>query len=223
MVRGRAVDIPKLILQLFILLFINPWGRVILGLCVFAGGLIWGLNSHQVAYVNVPENQGIYQVFLSDDNSLLIFQQQDTDSYYVMPISNYSPFVDTATIMSEVRASDSFSFIASTDFVQINGTVTQTGAYISQAHPIEKAVFYDAQHQHPLTYVSSDYSGNPDGYTVNNWLYASPLILAGALCVALSLFFERRARERKKLAVQAELAALRARPSPFARELAEGS
>lgn len=220
LVRGRAANIPMLVLQLFILLFTNPWGRVLLGLCVFVGGLVWGLNSHHVAYVNV-QGSGAYQVYLSDDNSLLIFQQKETDDYYVMPISAYSPFVDTATILKEVRAADNFNFLASTDVISIDGTVTDTGAYIGHAHPIEKAVFYDANHQHPLTYTYAGYSGNPDGETINYWLYAGPLMLAGALCVILSLIFAGRARERKRQAVEAELAALAARPSPFARELAE--
>jgi hypothetical protein len=218
-VRGRPENLPAILFQLLLLLFTNPWGRVILGLCVFTGGLIWGLHSHQVAYVQ--GGQGVYHTFLSQDNGYVLFQQGDTSNYYVMHIPDYSPPVNTATILNDMRATGNFSFIASTDLVTVDATVAETGAYVGQAHPIEKVVFYDASQGSSLTYVSSEYSGNPNGYTINTWPYASPLMLAGALCIILSLLFLRRAEERKKQAALAALAEIEARPSPFARELSE--
>ena len=221
MMRGRTIDWPKTVLQVLALLFINPWSRAILGLCILAGGLIWGLSSHQVAYVQ--GGQGSYQTFLSEDNSFIVFQQGSTDNYYVMRIPDYSPAVDSATVLQDMHAASSFNFIASTDFLKVDSFIRGSGAYVGQAHPIEKIVFYGVGQQNPLTYINVEYSGNPNGYMINNWPYASPLMLAGALCIVLSLLFERRAQKRKKLAAAAELAALEARPSPFARELGESS
>jgi hypothetical protein len=218
-VRGRPENLPEILFQLVLLLFTNPWGRVMLGLCMLTGGLIWGLQSHQVTYVQ--GGQGVYHTFLTQDNGYVLFQQDATDNYYVMHIPDYSPPVDTATILNDMRTTGNFSFIASSELVTIDATVVGTGASIGHAHPIEKVVFYDASHQNSLTYVSSEYVRNPNGYTINTWPYASPLMLAGALCIILSLLFLRRSQERKKRAALAELAEIEARPSPFARELAE--
>ncbi len=210
----RGTELPRFLL----FLVTSSAGWIIIGCGLFIGGLIWGLNSHQVSYIQ--GGQGVYQTFVTEDNAYIIFQQSDTDNYYVMHTPDYAPEVDTNTILNLMQPGSSFSFIASTDTVTIASMVKDTGQYIGHAHPIERVVFYDAKQQKSLTYTSSEYSGNPNGYTINNWPYASLLMLAGVLCTGASILFLARSRRRKKLAIAANLAALEAMPSPFARELA---
>src|SRR5260370_1401377 len=97
MMYARSGNLPMALLRFFLVLFINPWGRVILGILVFSGGLVWGLFSHQVSYVQ--GGHGPYQAYLTEDNGFVIFQQESTNNYFVMPIQDYSPEVDTATIL----------------------------------------------------------------------------------------------------------------------------
>lgn len=214
--RTTGAEIPRLLL----LLVTTSVGWIIIGTGLLIGGLIWGLNSHTVAYVQ--GGQGLYHAYLSDDNGFILFQQEGTDKYYVMHIPDYTPFVDTATILSDMHSSNAFSFIASTNVVTINAQIRGTGTFVNTAHPIEKVVFYSPNHQSSLTYVNAEYSGNPNGYTINNWPYASLLIAAGALCIGGGLFFILRRRHRQKQDRAAQLAALETAPSPFARELGEG-
>src|SRR5260370_1401378 len=81
------------LLRFFLVLFIHPWGRVILGITFFSGGLVWGLFSHQVSYVQ--GGHGPYQAYLTEDNGFVIFQQESTNNYYFMHIPDYSPADDT--------------------------------------------------------------------------------------------------------------------------------
>lgn len=215
--RAKGTELPRFLL----FLVTSSAGWIIVGIGLFIGGLVWGLNSHHVSYIQ--GGQGRYQTFVTEDNASIIFQQSGTDNAYVVHTPDYSPEVDTSTILSLMRPGGSFSFIASTDMVKIDAIVKDTGQYISYAHPIEKVVFYSTNHQNPLTYISSEYSGNPNGYTINNWLYAAPLMLAGMACACASILFLMRSRQRQKMAMAANLAVLEARPSPFARELAEDS
>lgn len=215
---AKGTELPRFLL----FLVTSSVGWIIIGIGLFIGGLVWGITSHQVSYVQ--GGQGSYQTFVTEDNAYIIFQQSGTGDYYVMHTPDYSPGVDTNMILKLMQPGGSFSFIASTDMVKIDAMVNDTGQYINYAHPIEKVVFYGANQQNnPLTYTSSEYSGNPGGYTVNNWPYAAPLALAGVVCAGAPILFLTRSRRRRKLAAAANLAALEAMPSPFARELAADS
>jgi hypothetical protein len=195
----------------------RSWGWAIIGIGLLLGGLIWGLTSHQVSYIR--GGQGQYQVFLSDDNGSLYFQQVGSSNYYVMHIPDYSPFADTATILSTMHANGRITFIASADRTQAN--VEMNGTLIFTAHPIERITFTDDNGQNAATYTNAEYSGNPNGYTINNWPYAVPLMLVGAAWASSMFFLILRVRRRQRLADEAKLAAIQARPSPFARELGQ--
>lgn len=181
-------------------------GWMLIGVGLFLGGLIWGLNSHQISYV--VGDQGAYTIS-SAENNFYVFRQQMTGNIYVIQDANFRPgpagaFDGSATytVPGDLR------FIASTNTVFVAWGV-------GLAHPIEK-VTVDG-----TTYVSAEYQTYPHGYTINNWPYASPLMLAGLLCLSLAVGFLTRAKKQQKLAAAAKLAKLDALPSPFARELSE--
>lgn len=203
----------------FFRLFATKWGWAIIGLVALIGGLAWGLTSHQIAYVQ--GNQGKYQMDLTNAG-VILFQQVNTSNYYVLEPAKFTQ-EDINLIPIENGQYSRFNFIASTDSIYLDAYDRTTGVTISYAHPIEKVTFYDKNGQNPVTYTTADYSGNPNGYTINNWPYASPLMLAGALCAGIMFFFIAKDRKRLRLAKAAELAALEARPSIFARELGQGT
>lgn len=209
-----GLELPRFIL----LLVTTSLGWLIIGIGLLIGSLAWGLSSHQVAYAQ--GGQGFYHVFPSDGNDILLFQQDDTDNYYVMKITDYTPFVDPATILNDMRVANAFNFVASTDEVVVNFQIIN-GPFVPTAHPIEKVTFVDPRGLNRVTYTAATYSGNPNGYTINNWPHASLLLLAGAVCTSGALFFLVRGRRRRKLAKATELAELAAMPSPYARELGE--
>lgn len=208
----------------FFRLFATKWGWAIIGLAALIGGLAWGLTSHQVAYVQGNQgayNQGAYQMGLTNIG-YIIFQQADTSNYYVLEPNKFTQEDINLTPIIDGQYSR-FNFIASTDSTYVDLYDKTTGVTISYAHPIEKITFYEMDGHNPVTYTTADYSDNPNGYTINNWPYASPLMLAGALCAGIMFFFIAKDRKRLHLAKAAELAALEARPSIFARELGQGT
>ncbi len=212
-VRGNGLE-P---LRFLLVLVTTSLGWVVIGVGLLVGGLIWGMNSHQVSYVQGGHDH--YQAFLTQDNGYIIFQQVNTDNYYVMHIPDYSPAIDTATILDDMHSAGDFSFIASTDSMRVGAYVESTGQHIDTGHPIEKVAFYGASHLNSLTYTNADYSGDPTGKTINYWLYAGILMLAGVLCAGNGLLFFARGKQRRKEAAAAERARLESMPSPFAREL----
>jgi len=219
--RMRTARMDVILLRFILILVATSMGWIIIGSCLLISGLVWGLNSHQVSYVQ--GGQGSYQIFISEDNSFICFQQSGTNNYYVMYVTEYTPFADPATIQSELQSHRGLFFFASTDTIKIDSETTDQNTIISSAHPIEKITFLDSNGENPVTYTSSDYIQHPEGYTINNWPYASLMMLAGAICAGVAIFFLVLSRQRRKLARIAELAELEARPSPFARELGERS
>lgn len=179
-------------------------GWMLIGTGLLLSGLIWGLNSHQVSYV--AGNQGIYVVSAYDGVST--FRQPETGDLYVIQDKDFQPGFASAFASSTYAVPQDVHFLASSDLVFV-------GWGVGFAHPIEKVTFDGA------TAVSTEYQQHPHGYTVNNWPYASLLMLTGMLCLGLSVDLLTRARKRQKRATAAKLAALTALPSPFARELGE--
>jgi hypothetical protein len=140
---------------------------------LYIGGLIWGLNFHQVSYV--ADNQGVYTVLTYD--GFYTFRQENTGNLYIIQDLNFrlnpAGAFDGSTTYT---VPTDFSFIASTDTVFV-------GWGVGLAHPIEKVTFDDA------TYISTEYQAYPHGYTLNNWPHASPLMLTGMLCIGFSVSF----------------------------------
>lgn len=199
------------------LLVTRVLGWALIGIGLFLGGLIWGLTSHQVSYIQ--GGQGQYQVYVSDDYGFIYLQQGNTNNYYVMHIPDYTPFADPSTILRIMQSHSGINFIARSDSTAAN--IELNGVLVTTAHTIEKITFANSNGQNAVTYTSSDYSGNPNGYTANYWPYAAPLMLVGAICAGSMIFIMLRARRRRLAAAAAEFAAIEARPSPFARELAQ--
>ena len=200
-------------------LLTSKWGWTTIGFVLLIGGLIWGLNSHQVAYLQ--GNQGQYRL-ITTNGGIVLFQQENTSNYYVMDPGNFTQ-ADINLNPIENGQFSRFNFAASTDTVYVDVYISSTGTTVSYAHPIEKITFYDQNGQNPVTYTTADYSGNPNGRTINNWPQASLLMLVGALCAGIMLFFIVNGRKRQKLAIAAERVAIEARPSPFARELGQST
>lgn len=203
----------------FFRLFATKWGWAIIGLVALIGGLAWGLTSHQIAYVQ--GNQGAYQIDQTNIGYILL-QQMGTSNYYVLEPNKFTQEDINLTPILDGQY-PIFTFIASTDSTYVDLYDKTTGVTISYAHPIEKITFYEKDGHNPVTYTTADYSGNPNGYTINNWPYAGPLMLAGALGAGIMFFFIAKDRKRLRLAKAAELAALESRPSIFARELGQGT
>jgi hypothetical protein len=214
--RGRP---ESAVLHFFIILFATTGGWIVLGTGLLIGGMIWGLNSHQVVYTQ--GGQGNYELYVSDDDSSICFQQGSTSNFYVMLITDYTPAVDPATLQNALKDHDRFSFIATSESIQLNSEIEGLGTLISSAHPIEQVTFYNSQGGNPITYTNTQYAGNPNGYTVNNWPFAAPMALVGAAGAGLALYLLLNKRRRQQQARAQELAELAAMPSPFARELGE--
>jgi hypothetical protein len=217
----KTARMDVILLRFILMLVATSMGWIIIGSSLLICGLVWGLNSHQISYVQ--GGQGTYQIFISEDNSFICFQQNGTNNYYVMYVTNYTPFADPATIQSELQSHSRLFFLASTDTIKIDSQIVGNNTFVASAHPIGQITLLDSNGENPVTYTNPVYAEHPTGYTVNNWPYASLLILAGVICDGISIFFLVLSRQRRKLARAAEMAELEARPSPFARELGEGS
>lgn len=210
--RTTGAEIPRLLL----LLVITGMGWMIIGTGLLIGGLIWGLNSHQVSYQN-SQTDASYHIGSGTQTGNIYINADGSSDYFVAVSGDFNPPISQSAITN----SASISFVARTDTTGVDLQLSD-GTVISAAHPIEKLVFYDKNGNIIASYTTAEYLANPNGYTINNWPYASLLIGAGVLCIGGGFFFILRRRQRQKQDRAAQLAALEAAPSPFARELGEG-
>lgn len=169
------------------LLLRRPWGWLIVGIALVIGGLIWGLTSHQVSYQNSQQN-GSYHIAMGSSTGNVYISLDGTSDYYVALSGDFSP----AITQSDIDNSQSLSFVARTDTTSVDATFN--GTDISEAHEIEKLVFYDKNGNVQETFTTSEYLANPNGFSDNEWLKAIWLVLGGLVVAILSIIFMARGR-----------------------------
>lgn len=210
--RGSGWELPRLLL----LLVTSSLGWVIIGVGILIGGLVWGINSHNVNYQSYPARSD-YHVGTGRQSGNIYINLDGSPDYFVAFKSDYLQ----DSISSDLDNFAAVGFVARTDASQLNPALNTGTTTINAAHKIEKLVFYDERGNVLHTYTTDEYNAHPTGYTINNWPYASILILVGLLAGGNGLFFYINGRQRRQLAAAEERARLEAAPSPFARELGE--
>lgn len=212
---GRRVtgwEIPRFLFMLFT----SSSGWIVIGIGLLIGGLIWGLNSHQVRYQTYPRSSD-YHVGQGKNTGNVYINADGSNDYFAAFFFDFTPSISS----DDLGRLASVSFVARTDTTTLNPGLDVNGTTITAAHKIEKLVLYDQDGNIIRTYTTAEYLAYPNGYDANYWLYAGSLMLLGVLAAGNASFFLIRNRQRRKLAVQAELVRLEATPSPFARELGQ--
>lgn len=209
---GTGWELPRFLLMLVT----TSAGLIVIGIGLVVGGLIWGLNSRQAVYqtYSITSNYQMSQGTVSDN---VYIKMDGSNDYFAAFMFDFTPSINP----DDLDKTAEISFIARADTSTLNPPLSTDGTTITAAHKIEQLVLYDQNGNIIRSYTSAEYLANPNGYNVNYWPYASMLICAGVLCAGSALFFLTRKRQRRKLAMAAELARLEATPSPFARERGE--
>ena len=176
------------------------------GIVLVIVGLIAGaVGSHQVSYEDSLQIVS-YHVNTGTQSGNVYINADGSSDYFVAQNGNFNPPI----AQSEVDNSSTVSFVARTDTTSINLDVN--GTTISEAHPIEKLIFYDKNGNVLSTHTTADYTNNPNGFYVNQWPYAIWFIIVGVILgVGAFLFPMLRKRPRGSASIPA--AAVGAQPS----------
>jgi hypothetical protein len=172
--------------RLIVLLLSRRWGLIVVSVILIVAGLIWGLTSQQVTYLHSQDNVK-YEIGTGTDTGNIYINQDGSDVYYVALSGDFNPPIS----QSDIQNNPSLSFVARNDTTSIN-LQADDGTTISEAHKIEKLVFYNSNGSAAATYTTSEYNQYPNGFYNNNWLKSIWLILAGIVIFILTMIFGRR-------------------------------
>ena len=193
--------------RLLILLLGRRWALIACGVVLVIAGLIWGAaGSHQVSYENSLQNVSYHTGSGSQSGNIYINADGSSD-YFVALKGNFNPPI----AQSDIDNSTSISFVARTDTTSIDLDVN--GTTISEAHPIEKLVFYDKNGTVLATHITAEYTANPNGFYDNEWLKAIWLIVIG-LILGAAAFLYPMLRKQPQRSASLHAAAVGAQPSP---------
>lgn len=193
--------------RLLILLLGRRWALIACGVALVIAGLIWGAaGSHQVSYENSLQNVSYHTGSGSQSGNIYINADGSSD-YFVALSGNFNPPI----AQSDIDNSTSISFVARTDTTSIDLDVN--GTTISEAHAIEKLVFYDKNGNVLATHITAEYTANPNGFYDNEWLKAIWLIVIG-LILGIVAFLYPMLRKRPQRSASSHAAAVGAQPSP---------
>ena len=141
----------------------SRWGLLGLGAVAIIIGLVIGVTSKQVNYIQSKDGTG-YHVVSGEKTGNLYINADGSDDFYVAFSSDFS------VPQSILSAPGSISFIARSDASSLDPVYdAPDGTTINDAHKIEKIVFEDNNGKVQGTYTTTEYSANPNGASVNNW------------------------------------------------------
>lgn len=192
--------------RLLILLLGRRWGLIVCGVALVVAGLIWGAaGSQQVSYENSQQNVS-YHIGTGTQSGNIYINANGSSDYFVALSGSFNPPIP----QSDIDNSTTISFVARTDTTSIN--LEDNGTTISEAHPIEKLIFYDKNGNVLATHSTAEYTANPNGFYDNEWLKAIWLVIAGLILGGVALLYP---LMRKRPQGSASFpAAVGAQPSP---------
>ncbi len=196
-------------IRLVILLFTRRWGLIIVGALVLIGGLIYGANSHSVAYKSV--SQGSVAHFLSSDSDNTGYlQMSGSPTLYILNKSDFTPAINSTNTFGD---GDSISFVYRSDgTTNIDQTSTIGTHLVGPAYTVIEFTVYSSNGQQVFT--TSDYAKNPNGFYQNNWLAGSAIAFIGLIIVGLA-FVLPALRKKKQPAYMAPSIGMQGSPNPY--------
>ncbi|HEX6479194.1 MAG TPA: hypothetical protein VF043_10145 [Ktedonobacteraceae bacterium] len=193
--------------RLLILILSRRWGLIACGVALALAGLIWGAaGSHQVSYANSLQS-GTYHISKGLQSGNIYINADGSSDYFVALSGSFNPPI----AQSDIDNSKGISFVARTDTTSINLDVN--GTTITEAHSIEKLVFYNKNGTVLATHTTDEYTANPNGLYDNEWLKAIWLIIIGLILAVVALLSPM-LRKRPQRSASFPAAAVGAQPAP---------
>jgi hypothetical protein len=176
------------------------------GVALVIAGLIWGAaGSHQVSYESSQQNVS-YHIAAGTQTGNIYIHAEGSSDYFVVLSGSFHPTVT----QSDIDNSTSIHFVARTDTTSIS--LDANGTTISEAHPIEELIFYDKNGNVQTTFITAEYTANPNGFFDNEWLKAIWLMIIG-LILGVVAFLYPRLRKQPQGSANLHAAAVGAQPS----------
>jgi hypothetical protein len=194
-------------IRLFIHVLGKRWALIVCGVALVIAGLIWGASgSHQVSYESSQQNV-LYHIAAGTQTGNIYIHANGSSEYFVALSGSFNPPI----AQSDIDNSTNIHFVARTDTTSIN--LDANGTTISDAHPIEKLIFYDKNGNVQTSFITAEYTANPNGFYDNEWLKAIWLIVIGLILGVAALLYPLLRRRPQGNAIS-HAAAVGAQPSP---------
>ena len=179
----------RLILRL---LLRHRWGMFILSALLVVVGLVVGVSSSQVSYIQSQVGT-TYHLTTGQQSGNLYINASGSDDFYVAFSSDF-------TVPQSISNTSGISlhFIARSDTSSLDPAYdAPDGTTINDAHKIEKLTFMDSHGNVVGNYTTAEYTANPNGVYVNNWPLGLGIIGFGVLAAILSVWIYRRRQSRE--------------------------
>lgn len=198
-------------IRLIILLFTRRWGLIIIGALVLIGGLIYGANSHNVAYQSV--SPGSVAHFLSGDSGTGYLQMSGSPKLYVLNESDFIPAINGTNTFGD---GDNISFVYRTDGTTDIDQTSTIGTHLAgPAYTVVELTVFSSNGQQ--VFKTSNYSQNPDGFYQNNWLVGGAIAFVGLIILALAFILPSVLKKKQQPAYNAATMGmgLQGQPNPY--------
>ncbi|MBV9227970.1 MAG: hypothetical protein JOZ18_01560 [Chloroflexi bacterium] len=158
--------------------------RIIIGTLLIVGGIIYGINSHQVTYRQAPLGQ--YEILFADDGTYYL-HLQGNQTYYIIKLADFTQMPDATALNSDQGFT---SLIYQTIPEQASITLNGTHVSVTGYELVQFAV--PATYQHPAeSFATTEYEQHPQGFYDNRWVGAGILWGVALLFLAFSFLLRR--------------------------------
>jgi len=167
--------------RLVILLLTRRWGLLIVGAALIIGGVIWGITSHQISYVQIHGDPSTYDFGTGQTSGNTYINLHGSNDYYVAFASDFS------VPKSDIDNFASFTMFARDDTSTLDPALSTSSGDVNSAHKIEKLVLFKSDGSTLDTFTTAEYQANPNGFNDNEWLKSIWLVILGVIIAGAAL------------------------------------
>ena len=178
-----------------LIIFMQRWGLILLGILFIIVGLIYGAIPHQTPYQSIPKS---FIAHYLSGRGIGYMQLEKSPTLYIVNEGEFLPAFSADYLN---HGNVLISFLYRTDeTTSIDASSDNNVHLVGPAYTVERITLYHQFGQQPVVFSTHEYFQNPNGYYQHNWIAGIGLSILGIIFIGLGFFtMVRRGKKKKQL------------------------
>jgi len=175
-----------------LIIFMQRWGLILLGILLIIVGLIYGAIPHKTSYQSITK---AFIVHYLSGRGVGYMQLEKSPTLYIVNEGEFLP-VFSADYLNHGNVLISFLY-RTDETTNIDASSDNNVHLVGPAFPVMRIMLYHQFGQQPIVFSTHEYFQNPNGYYQHNWMTGLALSILGLTFIGLG-YFMTVVRRRKK-------------------------
>jgi uncharacterized membrane protein len=178
-----------------LIIFIQRWGLILLGILLIIIGLIYGAIPQKTSYQSITK---AFMAHYLSGRGVGYMQLEKSPTLYVVNEGQFLPAF-SADYLNHGNVLISFLY-RSDETTSIDASSGNNVHLVGPAYTVERITLFHQFGQEPVIFSTSEYYQNPNGYYQHYWTAGIVLSLIGLIFIGLGLYMTvRRGKKKEQL------------------------